>query len=63
MYIELFAGGGKTFIGAVSVTTNASGVASFSIVSALLPAGTSIVATATSTSGSTSEYSGAIAVK
>jgi len=62
-YIELFAGSGKTFIGAVSLTTNASGVASFTLASALLPEGTSIVATATSPTGSTSEYSPVLTVK
>jgi hypothetical protein len=63
MYIEVFAGGGKTFVGAISVRTNASGLASFTVASALLPAGTTLVATATSPTGSTSEYSSAIAVK
>jgi hypothetical protein len=63
IYIEIFAGGGKTLIGAVSVRTSASGVASFSLVAPLLPAGTLLVATATSPTGSTSEFSPALAVK
>ena len=63
LYVEVFSGGGETFIGSVSVTTNASGFATFSLVSGKLPAGTSLVATATSPTGSTSEFSAAVAVQ
>jgi parallel beta-helix repeat protein len=63
IYIEVFAGGGKSLVGALSVTTNASGVVSFSLVAPLLPAGTLLVATATSPTGCTSEFSSALAVK
>ena len=61
--IEIFSGGGETFIGALFVTTNASGTASFSLKSGKLPLGTQIVASATSPAGSTSEFSAGVAVK
>ena len=63
LYLELFAGGGRSLVGALSVTTNGAGVASFSLPVALLPAGTPLVATAMSPSGSTSEFSPVLAVK
>jgi parallel beta-helix repeat protein len=54
--IELFAGGGKTFLGSVQVTTDANGVASFTFDG--LPAGDNdFVATATDPAGNTSEFS------
>lgn len=63
LYVEIFAHGGRTFVGSVSVTTNASGVASFTLLGGALPVGTTLVATATSPTGSTSEFSPALAVK
>ncbi|MEA2736660.1 MAG: hypothetical protein QOE14_3111 [Humisphaera sp.] len=64
LYVEFFSEGGRTLVGSVFVTTNASGVATFSLPIALvLPVGTSIVSTATSPTGSTSEFSPATTVK
>ena len=63
LYVEIFSGGGATFVGSVSVTTNASGFATFTFAAGKLPLGTQLVTTATSPSGSTSEYSPTLTVK
>ena len=50
-------GQGETFLGAVTVTTNAAGQATFSLtLTTRLPAGTVISATATDATGNTSEF-------
>lgn len=53
-------GEGETFLGSASVTTDGSGNASFEVNTALVPAGSSITATATGAWG-TSEFSRAVA--
>jgi hypothetical protein len=66
LYVELFCvdgissngyGQGATFLGAVTVTTNASGQATFALDAETVPADCYITATATATDGSTSEFS------
>jgi len=55
-------GEGETFLGEVSVTTNASGNAGFNFTTAGAPAGSFVTATATSAGGDTSEFSNALIV-
>jgi hypothetical protein len=55
-------GEGQKFLGFVTVTTNSSGNATFSVTLASVPVGQVITATATNSSGSTSEFSKAIKV-
>ena len=50
-------GEGKKFLGAVTVTTNANGIAKFSVVVKKFQAGNFITATATDPNGNTSEFS------
>lgn len=57
-------GEGETFRGRVNVTTNASGVGNFSLVTAPIVAGVNVVtATATDAAGNTSEFSPCFAVR
>ena len=55
-------GEGETFLGEISVTTNAGGSVSFSFSTPGAPAGSFVTATATSASGDTSEFSNAFEV-
>lgn len=55
IYVEIFSNS-KTLVGAVSVKTNASGIADFTLAVEQLAAGASITATATAADGSTSQY-------
>jgi parallel beta-helix repeat protein len=52
--------GGKTFLGATSVTTDSSGNATFNFNSSVIGAGLSVTATATDPNGNTSEFSDVI---
>ena len=55
-------GEGQTSLGLVTVTTDAAGDATFSVTIGALPAGNVITATATTSTGDTSEFSQAVAV-